>query len=68
MEIKLYTTHCPCCAVLEKKLNAKNIKYCEISDREKIEQKGITDVPVLEIDGVLYDFEQANTWVNAQGG
>ena len=32
MDVTLYTTHCPKCGILEKKLASKNIKYEEVSD------------------------------------
>ena len=35
MKIILYSTHCPRCNVLEKKLKTKNISYEEINDLKK---------------------------------
>lgn len=64
MEITLYSTHCPRCNVLEKKLNSKNITYTEINDTTIMEQKGITSVPVLEVNGKMMNFIEANNWVN----
>lgn len=64
MDIKLYTTHCPKCKVLESKLMNKNIKYDEISDIEEIQVKGYMSVPVLEVNGESMDFVTANAWIN----
>lgn len=44
----LYTTGCPKCRILEKKLTDKNVQYEVICDAEKIKEKGIS-VPMLEI-------------------
>ena len=38
--MKLYTTHCPKCKVLETKLNQKNIIYESIEDTKVMEDKG----------------------------
>ena len=32
MNVILYSTHCPKCCVLEKKLKQKNISYDEVND------------------------------------
>lgn len=64
MDIKLYTTHCPKCKVLESKLINKNIKYDEISDINEIQVKGYMSVPILEVNGESMDFVTANAWIN----
>lgn len=64
MEVVLYSTHCPRCIVLEKKLNSKNVAYTEVNDIEAMEKKGIMSVPVLEVDGSLMNFVEANNWIN----
>ena len=65
MEIILYSTRCPRCNVLEKKLKAKNISYKEENSVPVMQEIGITAVPMLSIDGELHNFEQAVKWVNA---
>lgn len=64
----LYTTNCPKCIVLEKKLNNKNIDYKKVEDIEKIleiaNEQGINSAPILEIDGKFLDFSNANTYIN----
>ena len=62
--IKLYTTHCPKCAVLEKKLQQKNIAYETIDDREKMIQMGMRSAPMLEVDNKLMNFTEAVQYVN----
>ena len=66
MEIKLYSTHCPRCKVLMKKLEQKGLVYEDITSIEEMKALGITAVPVLEVDGVRYDFSKANQWINQQ--
>ena len=66
MSIVLFSTHCPKCCVLEKKLNQKNISYEEINDIEIMKENGYLSVPVLEVDGTRMDFKAANDWINSQ--
>ena len=60
--INLYSTHCPKCIVLEKKLNSKNIEF-NIKDREEdinyLIENNFMSVPILEIDNNFYTFEEA---------
>lgn len=62
--IKLYSTHCPKCEILETKLNQKSIQYEECNDVEEMLSKGIETVPILEVDGQMLDFGKAVRWVN----
>lgn len=64
MIVTLYTTHCPKCEVLKKKLDNKKIEYDEIDDIKLIAKKGYLSVPVLEVDGTPFNFSTANNWVN----
>ena len=64
--ITLYTIDCPKCNVLEKKLNMKNIKYETIKDINVMQEKGFQQAPVLEVDGKIYNFEEAIKFVNNQ--
>lgn len=68
MEVILYSTGCPKCNVLKKKLNDKNINFTENNDIDTMTSLGIEQVPVLSVDGELMDFSQANTWVNEREG
>lgn len=66
MKIVLYSTHCPRCSVLTKKLQQKNIIYEEVNDIEIMKDKGYLTVPVLEVDGESMDFKTASDWINSQ--
>lgn len=66
MNVILFSNHCPRCNVLESKLKQKSIDYKEVNDVEIMTQRGFTTVPMLEVDGVVYDFKQAVEWIGAQ--
>lgn len=66
MEIIFYSTHCPRCKVLEQKLKQKNIQYTECNDMEEMENREITSVPCLSVDGNILEFGSAVKWVNEQ--
>ena len=63
MSIVLYSTNCPKCKVLEKKLNSSGIDYSIITDVDVMEQKGFQSAPVLEVDDKIYEFSEAVKWL-----
>ena len=63
----LFSTHCPKCIVLEKKLKAKQIDFDIISDVKEIEKTGFRTVPLLKVDNDILDFMDAIKWVNNYG-
>ena len=65
--IVVYSTGCPKCGVLERKLNEKSISYEMCTDVDKMLGLGITSVPVLDVDGKMMDFQEAVKWINEQG-
>lgn len=64
--ITLYSTGCPRCNVLKQKLNSKNIEYTVVNDVDIMTEKGISTVPVLEVDNQLLQFKEAVDWVNGR--
>ena len=62
--VKMYTTHCPQCRVLEKLLIDKKIEFETVEDIELMKNKGIMSVPQLEIDGELMNMRRAMKWIN----
>lgn len=71
--IKLLTTHCPRCSVLQKKLDAAAIEYEEITNDDEIKSYGIDFVPALVFTDMeianseataILDFTSAVQWVN----
>ncbi len=66
MDIILYSTHCPNCIVLEKKLKEKNIGFVEINDIKIMEEKGFMSAPMLDVNGVVMNYRTAIQWINNQ--
>ena len=64
MSAVLYSTNCPKCMVLEKKLSMAGIEYSIVNDADLMIEKGFASVPMLEIDGKAMDFREAIEWVN----
>ena len=58
-----YSTHCPKCTILEKKLKDNGIEYTEINDPKIMLDKGFLQVPMLEVDGQIFDFNGAIRWI-----
>ena len=65
--IILYTTHCPKCKILEKKLEKANIQYETCDDASIMNQKGFTSAPMLEVNEKTFNFKEAVDWINKGG-
>lgn len=66
-EIILYSTGCPKCEVLMKKLKDKTIHFVENNDTDTMLTLGIDQLPVLSVDGELLQFGDAIKWINEGG-
>lgn len=63
--VKLYSTNCPKCKVLEMKLKQKNIEYNVCTDLNEMLSHGIKAAPALELeDNRILNFGDAVRWVN----
>lgn len=62
--MKLYSTGCPKCEVLKKKLRSKNLNFSICDDMMEMKEKNITTLPVLELNGKLLSFKEAVDWIN----
>ena len=62
----LFSTGCPKCTILKKKLSQKGIEYTEVNDIQQMLDMGLQSVPWLEVNGQMMNFEQANKWINEQ--
>jgi hypothetical protein len=51
---------------LESKLKEKNIDFTIENDVDKMLDMGIMTAPVLEVDGEILQFKDANDWINEQ--
>jgi glutaredoxin len=66
-KILLYTTHCPKCRILEKKLTDKGIEFEKIDDTAKMAERGIEEAPALELpSGIVLSYYQAVKYVNGR--
>ena len=59
----LYTIDCTRCKVLENLLNRAGVPYDVCRDKELMISKGMTEAPMLEVDGKLYNFIEARKWL-----
>lgn len=70
--IVLYSTNCPKCKVICKKLQQKNIEFTEIDCKADttyiamLSGKGFKSMPVLQVGEKYYDFKKANDWIGEQ--
>lgn len=64
MNYILYSTGCPKCEILKKKLQQKNIQYVEVNDIDIMTKKNIIYVPMLEVDEKLLTYREAVDLIN----
>ena len=62
--VVLYSTNCPRCAVLEKKLIQLGIEFKKNTLVDEMIVLGIKQAPMLLVNGELLDFSAANEWLN----
>lgn len=67
MSVIMYTTGCPKCKILKKKLDEKKVEYEEETDVEKMKSIGIDRVPMLSVDGKLLSYLEAVKLINDGG-
>lgn len=66
MEVLFYTTHCPQCKVLAKKLTDKKVTYTTIDNIETMLALGLKSAPALSIDGgAPLNFKESINWINS---
>lgn len=63
-DLILYTTGCPRCKQLEKKLKEKGVEYTKVTDTNKMIEMGLFEVPMLEVNGKRLDYQMALHWAN----
>lgn len=64
LKVILYSTHCPKCEILKKKLTEKNVDFTEVNDTEVMLEKGFMSAPMLEVGDEIMPFSNANRWIN----
>lgn len=63
-KLVVYTTGCPKCKILEKKMMDKGIEFDKCEDVKKMAELGISSVPVLEKGDVRMNYFEAVKYVN----
>lgn len=58
-KIILYSTGCPNCKLLKDYMDKKGVSYEENNSVDDMVAKGFDHVPMLEVDGNIYDFNDA---------
>ena len=61
--IILYSTGCPKCKILQRKLDETGVLYSTINDIGTMLALGISSAPVLSVNDELMDFNSAIGWV-----
>ena len=62
--IKFYSTNCPRCRILQKKLEEKNISYELNTDIQEMLDMGLVNAPALKTEeGKILDFGEAIKWI-----
>lgn len=64
--VVFYSTGCPKCNVLKRKLDGAGIEYTTVSDTDEMQKLGLKSAPALGVDGELLDFGKAISWVKEQ--
>ena len=64
MNVILYTTHCPKCKVLTRKLQIAGVEFTESEDIQKMLELGFKSAPVLVVDDEVYLFKEACLWAD----
>ena len=64
--VTLYTTHCPKCNVLAKKLEQKGIEFEINEDVGELITLGFHTAPMLKVDDKFLNFTEANNWIKEQ--
>lgn len=65
MDIIFYSTDCPKCKILKKKLDSKNLTYSLVDDVDAMLDLGLMSAPALSVDGKLMDFLNAINFINS---
>ena len=63
-DIVLYSTKCPKCLVLERKMRQQGISFVENNSVQDMLAFGFKQAPILSVDGELMGFKEANDWIN----
>ena len=63
-KVIVYSTHCPKCKVLEKKLELANIDFEIVDDLDIMREIGMHSAPALQVnENTILNFKEALTWI-----
>lgn len=62
--VTLFSTNCPRCKVLERKLTAAGIEYAVNYDIQEVIDAGFKSAPILKVDNKYYNFKEGVDWIN----
>lgn len=63
----LFSTGCPNCKRLKLLLNKNNIHYVENNSIDEMLALGFSRVPVLSVDDINMDYNDAKKWIEENG-
>ena len=63
--IVLYSTGCNACNTLKLMLKNAGVEYTENNNIDEMLALGISQVPVLSVDGELMSYDNAKIWVQS---
>jgi hypothetical protein len=67
VKIKLYTTGCSKCRVLEGKLSENNVPFNKVDDKDRVIEKAmefvVREVPFCTVDGVFRSYNSMMAWL-----
>ncbi len=66
--VTLYSTGCPKCQVLEKKLAKDGIEFSISDDIDELIKKGFMSAPILKVDDKFFEFKDAINWLKNKEG
>lgn len=61
--VTLYSTGCPKCTVLKRKLENSSIDFRVLYDMDRLLELGFMEAPVLQVDGQYLNFSKAIKWI-----
>lgn len=65
--VRLYSTHCPQCIMLDNVLKQKKVNYELVKTTiEDIASMGFSGAPLLEVDGKIMNFKEGMEWAKKQ--
>lgn len=64
MKVILYSTNCPKCKQLERKLNTLGVKYEICYDLQPLIDAGFKSAPILKVEDKFFEF--ASAWKKAE--